>query len=235
MPCSGCPISGQIRYLTGTRGFRRTELGFYAQDVYKATQKLTLTLGLRYENFIGWPWTEVADRMYQFVPEKQDVVRVGTEGIPRSGVRPDNNNLSPRVGLAYRFLPKTVFRAAYGMYYSAPQWDITRNLAANPPEFVVSSFANDQFDIVNARTAAAGLQPARARLRAGHAASHRHRCAYAIHAAVECRDAAGTSFVAVADRGLCGNKRNETPGIYKHQSAGTRYRRTRGPPPVPAI
>ena len=130
----GLPISGQIRYLTGTRGFRRTELGFYMQDVYKATQKLTVTLGLRYENFIGWPWTEVADRMYQFAPGKQDVVRVGTEGIPRSGVRPDNNNLSPRVGLAYRLLPKTVFRVAYGMYYSAPQWDITRNLAANPPE-----------------------------------------------------------------------------------------------------
>ena len=84
----GRPISGQIHYLTGTRGFRRTELGFYAQDIYKATQKLTLTLGLRYENFIGWPWTEVADRMYQFVPEKQDVARVGTEGIPRSGARP---------------------------------------------------------------------------------------------------------------------------------------------------
>jgi outer membrane receptor protein involved in Fe transport len=153
----GLPISGQIRYLTGTRGFRRTELGFYAQDIYKATQRLTLTLGLRYENFIGWPWTEVADRMYQFVPEKQDVVRVGTEGIPRSGARPDNNNLSPRVGLAYRFLPKTVFRAAYGMYYSAPQWDITRNLAANPPEFVVSSFANDQFDPVGARTVQQGF------------------------------------------------------------------------------
>ena len=118
---------------------------------------MTLTLGLRYENFIGWPWTEVADRMYQFVPEKQDVVRVGTEGIPRSGARRDNNNLSPRVGLAYRFLPKTVFRAAYGMYYSAPQWDITRNLAANPPEFVVSSFANDQFDFLGARTVQQGF------------------------------------------------------------------------------
>jgi len=153
----GLPISGQIRYLTGTRGFRRTELGFYVQDIYKATEKLTLTLGLRYEDFVGWPWTEVADRMYQFVPAKQDVVRVGTEGIPRSGVHQDKNNLSPRVGLAYRFLPKTVVRAAYGMYYSAPQWDITRNLAANPPQFVVSSFANDQFNAAGAWTVQQGF------------------------------------------------------------------------------
>src|SRR4051794_16244653 len=45
---------------------------------------------------------------------------------------------------------KTVFRAAWGMYYSAPKWYITRNLAANPPEFVVSSFSNDRFDITGA-------------------------------------------------------------------------------------
>jgi outer membrane receptor protein involved in Fe transport len=153
----GRPISGTIRYLTGTRGFRRTELGFYIQDIYKATANLTLTLGLRYENFFGWPWTEVADRMYQFVPELQDVVRVGTQGIPRSGVRADNNNFSPRIGLAYRFLPTTVFRAAYGLYYSAPQWDTTRNLAANPPEFVVSSFSNDQFNFDGARTVQEGF------------------------------------------------------------------------------
>ncbi len=153
----GKPISGTIRYLTGTRGFRRTELGFYVQDIYKVSTNLTLTLGLRYENFIGWPWTEVADRMYQFVPEKQDVARVGTEGIPRSGVRPDNNNFSPRIGLAYKFSSKTVFRAAYGLYYSAPQWDITRNLAANPPEFVVSSFANDQFNFLSARSLEQGF------------------------------------------------------------------------------
>jgi hypothetical protein len=153
----GAPISGSIRYLTGTRGFRRTELGFYAQDVYKANAKLTFTLGLRYENFLGWPWTEVADRMNQFVPALQTVVRVGANGIPRSGVYGDNNNFSPRAGIAYSLTPKTVLRTAYGLYYSAPQWDITRNLAANPPEFVVSSFANDQFGFNDARRVEQGF------------------------------------------------------------------------------
>ena len=153
----GRPINGSIHYLTGTRGFRRTELGFYLQDVFKATANLTLSIGLRYENFLGWPWTEVRDRMNQFVPSLQNVVRVGTNGIPRSGVYGDNNNFSPRIGLAWRFRPKTVFRAAYGLYYSAPQWDTTRNLAANPPEFIVSSFANDQFDYAGARPVERGF------------------------------------------------------------------------------
>jgi outer membrane receptor protein involved in Fe transport len=58
----GRPISGNIRYLTGTRGFRRTELGFYVQDTWKATSRLTFTLGLRYESFVGWPWVEVFPR-----------------------------------------------------------------------------------------------------------------------------------------------------------------------------
>ena len=61
-----------------------------------------------------------------------------------------------------------MFRAAYGLYYSAPQWDITRNLAANPPEFVVSSFANDQFDFLNARSAGGGIRPPATRIGAGY-------------------------------------------------------------------
>ncbi len=154
----GKPISGTIRYLTGTRGFRQSDYAGYAQDVFKVNDRLTLTLGLRYENFAGWPWTEVNDRMYQWVPSIQNVVRVGTGQVPwRSGIPGDNNNLAPRVGLAYRIEPKTVFRAAYGVYYSAPQLDITRNLAANPPEFVSSAFTNNQYDFLGARAASQGF------------------------------------------------------------------------------
>jgi hypothetical protein len=95
--------------------------------------------------------------MHQFVPELQDVARVGTNGIPPSGVRGDNNNFSPRAGLAYALPGRAVFRAGYGLYYSAPQWDTTRNLAANPPEFIVSSFTNDQFDFIGARSVEQGF------------------------------------------------------------------------------
>src|SRR6185437_12018654 len=123
----GKPGSGNIQFLDGTRGFRRTELDFYAQDDYKVSARLTLNLGLRYEDYIGWPWTEVNNRLYGFVAGQQTVAQVGTNGVPGgSGVNGDLNNFGPRAGFAYQFSGKTVLRGGYGIFYSAPQLDITR-------------------------------------------------------------------------------------------------------------
>ncbi|MBI1786997.1 MAG: TonB-dependent receptor [Acidobacteria bacterium] len=154
----GRPGSGSIRFLNGTRGFRRTEAALYGQDDYRVASRLTLNLGLRWEDYAGWPWTEVNNRLYGFVAATQDVVRVGAGGVPGgAGVKADRNNFGPRAGLAWSALSKTVLRAAYGLFYSAPQLDITRNLASNPPEFIVSAFTNNQFDYPGARPASAGF------------------------------------------------------------------------------
>lgn len=157
----GRPSSGSIRFLNGTRGFRRTEYALYIQDDYRLARKLTINLGLRYELFSGWPWTEVNNRQYALVAD-QTVVQVGSGGVPAgSGVHGDHNNFGPRVGFAWNALNKTVIRGGYGFFYSAPQLDITRNLASNPPEFIVYAFSNDQFNFAGARPASAGfLRPA---------------------------------------------------------------------------
>lgn len=154
----GKPISGSIRFLRGTRGYRRSEYSFFAQDIWRISPKLTLTLGLRYDNFGGGPWTEVNDRMYQFVPALQNVVRVGTQGIPQSGIEGDNNNFSPRLGIAYRMNDKTVIRAAGGVFYTPLLSDVTRNLGANPPEFISYAFNNNQFDFLGARSLSDGFE-----------------------------------------------------------------------------
>jgi len=153
----GRPGSGNIAYVAGTRGLRRTELGFYAQDDIKVSSRLTLNLGLRWEDYMGWPWTEVADRMYDFLPATQTVAQVGSNGIPRSGVNGHNRNFGPRLGLAWRPVDKMGLRMGYGIFYSAPQLDVTRNLVANPPEGISTSFTNNQFDFANARPASAGF------------------------------------------------------------------------------
>ena len=154
----GGPISGFIRFVTGTRGYRRTEVAFHLQDTYKVSDRLALNLGARYDNFLGWPWTEVNNRQHNFLRSEGTVVQVGTGSVPwRSGHPGDQNNLSPRFGLAYKVTSKTVFRFGYGLYYSTGQLDTTRNLGANPPDVISSNFNNNQFDFDGARPASMGF------------------------------------------------------------------------------
>jgi hypothetical protein len=154
----GKPISGSINFpYGGTRGFRQSDLAGYFQDTFKVSSKLTLNLGLRWENFVGWPWTEVGNRMYQFVPAQNTVLQVGTNGIPRSGVYGRNDDFAPRVGLAYRIRSKTVYRMAFGTSYFPSLWNVATNLSVNPPEAVSTAFTNNQYDFPDAQPASAGF------------------------------------------------------------------------------
>lgn len=139
----GAPVSGAYAYLDGPQGFRQSDLGIYAQDNYKATNRLTLNLGLRYENFLGWPWTEVDNKEYQFLPSHPtELIQAGTNGVPSSGVKAQNLNFAPRVGLAYRLLDKTVLHAGYGLYYGAPNVTNSSFLGNNVPAVNYWAFTN---------------------------------------------------------------------------------------------
>ncbi len=97
--------------------------GYYVQDTWQANNKLTLTLGLRYEI----PGVYVARHGYAdtFNPTEINPV-VGVPGAfdlvntpqhPAAGVRNENfDNFSPRLGLAYRLDNDTVIRAGWGKF-----------------------------------------------------------------------------------------------------------------------
>jgi outer membrane receptor protein involved in Fe transport len=142
----GAPKTGVYAYLNDYRGFgfRQSDLSFYAQDNYKVSNRLTLNLGVRYENFLGWPWTEVENRMYDFVPSlsTNQLFRVGTNGIPRSGLSGNNTNFMPRVGFALKVTQKTVLHAGYGIYYSAPNVTNSSGLSNNAPSVNYWTFNN---------------------------------------------------------------------------------------------
>ena len=154
----GTPIGGNINILEGIRGFRRWEAGFFLQDDWKVSQRLTLNLGLRYEVYPHYPWVEVADRGAALLLESQQLVQVGTGGVPRSGADLDKNNFAPRIGLAWRLTPNTVIRSAYGIYYAAPQFEINKNLSINPPFAGAYSFNNNQLDFAGARRVEQGFE-----------------------------------------------------------------------------
>ncbi|HWS89511.1 MAG TPA: TonB-dependent receptor [Pyrinomonadaceae bacterium] len=88
--------------------------GFF-QDDWKATPKLTLNLGLRYD-YATWPY-EGGDRLTNFDPETGQLFTPANSPYGRSLIQPDRNNFAPRVGLAYQFDEATVVRAGYGRFY----------------------------------------------------------------------------------------------------------------------
>jgi len=130
----GAPTSGSYSFPSEV-GLRQSDLSFYAQDNYKVNNRLTLNLGVHYENFLGWPWTEVHNKEYAFVPSTSTTAleQVGSSGVPKSGLSGNNANFAPRVGAAYKITNKTVFHAGYGIYYAAPDVGNSSTLSANVP------------------------------------------------------------------------------------------------------
>jgi hypothetical protein len=90
----------------------------FAQDDWKVNAKLTLNLGLRYD-FIT-PALEASDRQTNFVPAGSgSLVFAGGGSLEDRGlVRPDTNNVAPRVGVVYKLDERTVLRGGWGIFYN---------------------------------------------------------------------------------------------------------------------
>jgi len=88
----------------------------YVQDDFKASSKLTLNLGLRYE--YATPQWERDNNLTNFDPETRTMIRATDGSIEeRSLVNPDRNNFGPRLGFAYSATDKTVVRGGFGVSY----------------------------------------------------------------------------------------------------------------------
>jgi hypothetical protein len=127
-------------------------LGFYVQDDWRVTRRLTVNLGLRYE--YESPTTERYNRSigaFDFavsspveaaakvayaanpIPEipaaqfsaKGGVTFPGVGGQPRGLWASNQRNFSPRLGLAYTIDNRTVVRAGYGIYFLPQGADAT--------------------------------------------------------------------------------------------------------------
>ncbi len=93
---------------------RQNRYFIYAQDTFRATHKLTVNYGLRWE-FYGPEYTNGAKSGgYAVLPE--GVIRVaGVGGISSNGNTATNlKDFAPRIGVAYEVNPKTVIRMGYG-------------------------------------------------------------------------------------------------------------------------
>ena len=88
----------------------------YLQDDFRATDRLTLNLGVRYE--YATPWVEKDNILSNFDPRSLSMV-IARDGSlkDRSTLNPDRNNFAPRLGFALTVTPETVVRGGYGISY----------------------------------------------------------------------------------------------------------------------
>ena len=100
----------------GPFNLRTQEYGLFVQDDWKASPRLTLNLGLRYDLFT--PPTEKSGRSSYYFPDVSRVVVASGNGDRI--ISTDKNNFGPRFGLAYAVnKEKTmVLRGGYGLLYT---------------------------------------------------------------------------------------------------------------------
>jgi hypothetical protein len=124
----GCtPCQQGFNNFVSTQSF---QYAAFVQDNYRATHKLTLNLGLRYE--LNTPRTERFNRMNSLDPNALSPLQVA--GLPplhgaevfaspndRYTYDTDYKDIQPRFGFAYQLMPTFVVRGGYGIYFSTPR------------------------------------------------------------------------------------------------------------------
>jgi len=122
----GLVNAGTLNY-GHTLGVRYKDFSFYGQDTYKATSRLTLNYGLRYD--LDLPAREAEDRFSEVDPTLANpgagnILGAYTyygKGTGRNGKTRLQDTYTkafgPRVGFAYSINDKTVLRGGYGIFY----------------------------------------------------------------------------------------------------------------------
>ena len=142
-PVTGQPMPGQYEYAETTHGI-------FAQDTWKATRRLTVNYGVRYDNY-GNPYPTAGTPLANFhlgtgatMAEK---IANGTNKQQKHVYDQDMNWIfSPRAGFAWdpTGSGKWVIRGGYGIYRDwVTLGNAENNLKGNPPGFVLPTFFND--------------------------------------------------------------------------------------------
>ena len=134
---------------TFARSNRYHEFGTYFEDSWKATNRLTFNLGIRWDYFgVQHNKNPNLDSNYYDAQGGDifDNIRNGQVAtVPNSPIhglwKKDWNNFGPRIGVAYDLFGdgKTALRGGWGISYERNFGNVTFNVIQNPPAYAVVS------------------------------------------------------------------------------------------------
>ncbi|MGH7869684.1 MAG: carboxypeptidase regulatory-like domain-containing protein, partial [Candidatus Dormibacteraceae bacterium] len=138
----GIPFTATTAVGNSAQELRTTFIAPYLQDDWRLRPNLTLNLGVRYE-YANPPWDKY-NRTEWFNPAVGQI-QYSDLGQVRNGiVKPDYNNLAPRLGFAYSpaFSRNTVIRAAAGIFYSTDNWNELQFMVNAPRYYSTQSLTS---------------------------------------------------------------------------------------------
>jgi hypothetical protein len=108
---------------------KQTYRAFYFNDVWHLMDRLTVSIGIRYE--LQGPWSERFNRLSNFVPGANSylnqylpagspIVKGDVYLVPpgtRNNLPLQKDNFAPRIGIAYGLTRKTILRSGYGIFW----------------------------------------------------------------------------------------------------------------------
>ena len=144
----GAPVVFYQGFGDFTRDIRVWNLGLYAQDDWRAGERVTFNLGVRYERIN--PLTEAEDRLNGFLPGVQSTIRPnaprglvfpGDAGVGK-GIAHSANAFMPRIGIAWDPAGDGTWavRSSYGVFY-----DQFQNGAGTASQVAISAIPWAQF------------------------------------------------------------------------------------------
>ncbi len=126
---------------------------YFLQDDWRATDRLTFNLGVRYT--LAFPSTEKNNQgaVFNLATQQLDYLgpQSGQPGYSKSARTLHFGNFGPRVGLTYLITPKTVVRAGSGIVFidqsgittpfTTPQFPFIQNVQQRTQDSITSAFA----------------------------------------------------------------------------------------------
>jgi hypothetical protein len=162
----GYPTTGNTAEGVAPLFARQNKFGFYWMDDWKATSKLTINYGVRYDLFGVVTDAKGRFRNVSFVPGEAQVIngRFVPQMVPNPDVTADLYDINklqimPRLGIAYRFTNSIVLRMGAGQFYNAQQINNFSILNLHPPYSGSKNLENDRVNPTPAGPLSANPSP----------------------------------------------------------------------------